>query len=190
MRSPVQCASTRRLDAGRSEGRQARPGTNWAAITGRIKGIIKNNRSDYRTDRRLIRYMAKTMTAMAGSLGVGRLNRRAGGGHDRHRYWSQVTATGKCREIMKKCNRNSQRQGKGQRPAPEATASSLARHCGYGAEGSFHRELLEISRLVDVFKASDSETSNHGHTHAVRKTAALRDFGPPYVADGSTASVL
>jgi hypothetical protein len=160
MRSPVQCASTRRLDAGRSEGRQARPGTNWSAITGRIKGIIKNNRSDYRTDRRLIRYMAKTMAAMAWSLRVGRLNRRAGGGRDRHRYWSQVTATGKCREIMKKCNRNSQRQGKGQRPAPEATASRLARHCGYGGAGSFHREPLyprEISRLGDVFKARDFE---------------------------------
>jgi hypothetical protein len=156
MRSPVQCASARRLDAGRSEGRQARPGTNRSAITERNNGIFKNNRSDHRTDRRLIRYMAKTMTAMAGSLRVGRLNRRAGGGRHRHRYWSQLTATGKCRKIMKKCTRNSQRQGKGQRPAPEATASRPGYNRDHRAEGSFHRKPLyprEISRLGDVFKA-------------------------------------
>src|SRR5262249_61034193 len=99
---PFEAPQTRRLDAGRSEGRQARPRASRCAVAGRIKGIVENNRSHDRTDHGLARHMAKAMAATAGSLRVGCLNGRARGACNHRAHWIRAAATGKRRKIMKK----------------------------------------------------------------------------------------
>ena len=154
--SAVQRAKALASDAGGTEGREPGTGARRHALRRQVKGLIENHRSDYRARNSLSCNMAETMTSVSGRLRLRRLDRCARGGCDRQRCGTRITGAGKGGKIMKKRNRDCQREAESQRPAPEETARSFAGNRLCHVAGSFHRKPLrpiEISPLGDVFKA-------------------------------------
>ena len=115
-RTPVRgSAAVQRLKAltsgaGGTEGREPGTRAHGQALWRQIKGLVENNRRDHRARNSLSRHMAKTMTPMPGSLRLRRLGGGARGGHDRHPRGAWVASARGGRKVMKKGNRDCQRQ--------------------------------------------------------------------------------